>query len=148
MNLIQRPTDLISQMRGEMDRLFQRFQGNLFGDGGWPIAGQVWAPQVDLEETDKSFIVKVDLPGVEPKEVEVTFQDGALILQGEKKLEREESKKNYHVTERFVGKFYRSIPLPSGIDADQIQASSANGVLTVTVPKRPDAQPKKIPIRS
>lgn len=70
--------------------------------------------------------------------------DGALVLRGQKKEEREEKKKNYHLVERFDGQFYREIPLQRGIEADKVQARSANGVVTVTIPKKAEAQPRKI----
>lgn len=139
--------DLFQQLQREMDQLMQRFFGET--EGGAGRAGLVaWAPRVDIEEDDKQFVVKADLPGVDPKDVEVSVVDNALILRGQKKEEREEKKKNYHRVERFEGQFYREIPLPRGIDADKIQAKSTNGVVTVTIPKKAEAQPKKIAVQA
>jgi HSP20 family protein len=129
----------------DVEDLFQRFLGEMTEENGnGPF--QAWAPRVDVVETDKEIFVKADLPGVDPKDVEITVTDGSLVLRGEKKEEREEKKKSFHRMERFVGKFYREIPLPPGADAAKIVASSGKGVLTVTVPKTPQAQAKKIPV--
>ncbi len=136
---------VLDQVRNEMDDMFQRFFGA-------PVEAQkesqvtTWAPRVDVSETDKALIVKADLPGVDPKDVELLVRDGFLTIRGEKKEEREENQKNFHRVERFFGEFYRSIPLPVGADEANVLASSKKGVLTVTIPKKPEAQPKKIPV--
>jgi HSP20 family protein len=136
----------MAPFRQEMEELFERFLGEPIEE----VEGAVrpWAPRVDIEETDKEIVVKADLPGVEPKDVEVSVADGSLILRGEKKEEREEKKKSYHRVERFIGRFYREIPLPPGTDPDKITADSSKGVITVTIPKKPEVQPKKIPVKS
>jgi HSP20 family protein len=140
-----RTTNFLQPFRQEMDELFQRFFGPEHDAGGTALA---WSPRVDVEETEKEFVVKADLPGVDPKDVEISLADGALVLKGEKKEAKEEKKKNYHRVERFIGQFYREIPLPAGADADKVAATSAKGVITVTVPKKPDAQPKKIAVKA
>jgi HSP20 family protein len=99
-----------------------------------------------MEETDKEIIVKADLPGVDPKAVEVSVQDGVLTVRGERKEEREEKKKNYRCVERFAGSFYRAVALPPGADAEKVTATSTNGVVMITIPKKPEAQPKKITV--
>ncbi len=127
--------------RRRMGVLFEPVQGN----GGEVM--RAWAPRVDVEETDKEFVVKADLPGVEPKDVDISFRDGALVIKGEKKEKREEKGKNYQRIERFVGQFYREIALPPGTDPEKISATAAKGVITVTVAKAPQAQAKKIPVK-
>jgi HSP20 family protein len=134
-------------LRHEMEGLFERFFGEpLEGNGGEGL--RAWAPRVDIEETDKELLVKADLPGVDPKDVDISVSDGSLVLRGEKKEEREERKKTYHRVERFVGQFYREIPLPSGTDPDKITATGSKGVITVTIPKTPQAQTKKITVKA
>jgi len=138
---------VVDQMRNEMDDMFSRFFGlpaEIPGDG--EIA--VWAPRLDVSETDKAFIVKADLPGVEPKDVEVSVRDGVLTLKGEKREVREEKEKNYHRTERFVGRFFRSVELPAGADEENVLATAGKGVLTVSIPKKPEMQPKKIAVKA
>lgn len=132
-------------LRHEMNDLFQRFFGEAL-DGG-EVAMEAWAPRVDMEESDKEIVIKADLPGVEPKDVEISIADNMLILKGEKKEEREIKKKNYHRTERFIGQFYRQIPLPPGADPEKVSASSSKGVITITVPKTMAAQPKKVAVQ-
>ena len=143
----QRSSDLIEGLRHEMDDLVTRFFGGPREGNGWNLT-EPWSPRVDVEETDKEIRIHADLPGIDPKDVDITLTEGALILKGEKKDEREEKKKNYHRLERFSGQFYRQIPLPAGIDAEKITATSAKGVVTVTVPKKPESQSKKISIKA
>jgi HSP20 family protein len=143
----RRGVGALEQLRQEMDDLAQRFFGEPLGGNG-PATVQAWAPRVDIEETDKEILVKADLPGVEPKDVEITVTDGSLVLRGERKEEREDKRKHYHRVERFVGQFYREVPLPPGTDPDKIVANGAKGVVTVSIPKKPEVQAKKIPVRS
>src|SRR5689334_1591980 len=99
-----RPSDVIDPFRREVETLFDRF----FGEDGNGQAPKPWTPRVDVEETDKEILVKADLPGVDPKAVEITVENGVLTVRGEKKEEKEEKKKDYHRVERFVGSFYRA----------------------------------------
>jgi HSP20 family protein len=138
----RRATTLMEPLQTEMEELFERFfEPFELKENG---KAAMWAPRVNVEETEKEFIVTAELPGLEAKEVEVTMEEGALILKGEKKEEKEEKKKNFHRVERFVGRFYRAIPLPAGVEAEKITAVNAKGVLTVAVPKKPEVVPKKI----
>jgi HSP20 family protein len=133
----------LEPFRQEMETLMDRFFGN--GNGLLPTT-KSWAPRVDVEETDKEILVKADLPGVDPKAVEISVENGVLTVRGEKKEEKEEKKKNYHRIERFTGSFFRAIPLPPGTDAEKVTATTSNGVVTVTIPKKPEAQPKKVTV--
>jgi HSP20 family protein len=144
--LRRRNGGFLEPFRQEMENVFERFFGEPFEEGTTAIRN--WTPRVDIEETDKEILIKADIPGVDSKDVEISFADGSLILKGEKKEEREEKKKSYHSVERFVGKFYREVPLPSGTDPDKIAATAAKGVITITIPKKPEAQPKKIAVKS
>jgi HSP20 family protein len=128
-----------------MENLFDRFFGD---DAGYGSAVKTWSPRIDVEETEKEMLVKCDLPGVDPKDVEVTVANGSLTVRGEKKEEKEEKKKNYHRVERFVGQFYREIPLPTGCDGSKVSATSSKGVITVSIPKSPECQPKKIAVKA
>lgn len=100
-------------------------------------------PRVDVAETDKEVTVSADLPGLDEKDVQVTLDEDVLTIRGARKDEREEKKRNYHLVERSYGEFHRSIPLPGGLDKDQVKATFKKGVLTVTLPKLPEAQSKK-----
>jgi HSP20 family protein len=107
-------------------------------------------PKVDVAETSDEIRVTAELPGMKEDDVEVTLSDGGLVIQGEKRIEKEEKEKNYYRVERSYGKFHRSIPLPGKVDDKNVNASFQNGVLTITLPKAapsPGASTKKIPVR-
>ena len=140
----RRGVNLFDSFRREMEDLFERFLGE---DGSAPASVAAWAPRVDVEETEKEFVVKADLPGVDPKDVDIQVVDNVLTLRGGKEEKKEEKKKNYHRIERFSGQFYRAIGLPAGADADKVTATTSNGTITVTIPKKPEAQPKKITVQ-
>lgn len=142
----RRGVNLFDSFRNEMEDLLEKFFAGQGGNGNGQ-ALKTWAPQVDVEETDKEILVKADLPGVDPKDIEIQIADNVLTLSGSKEEKKEEKEKNYHRTERFFGKFYRSIPLPAGADTEKVSASCANGTVIVTIPKRMEAQPKKIEIK-
>ena len=105
-------------------------------------------PRIDVSETDSELRIEAELPGVEEKDLEIVLSDGRLTIKGEKKQEKEEKKKDYHLVERSYGSFARSVGLPFAAEPDKIKASFAKGVLTVTVPKPAEvkAKEKKIPI--
>jgi HSP20 family protein len=128
-----------------MERLFDSFLGGMTGEtpGGRTAA---WAPYVDVSESDKELVIRADLPGVDPSEIEVTVADGKLILSGERKEQREEAGRSRRVSERAVGRFHREVPLPPGTDPDRIQARSAHGVLTITIPKKAESQGRRIKV--
>jgi HSP20 family protein len=94
------------------------------------------------------MLVKADLPGVDPKDIEITLQNGDLLLRGEKKEQRDEKGKNFCRCERFCGSFSRTIPLPADADESGVTATSSKGVITVTIPKKPGDQTKKIPVHA
>ena len=139
----RRGINMFDSFRREMEDLFERFVAD--GPQAGPIAA--WAPRVDVEENEKEFVVKADLPGVDPRDVDIQVVDNVLTLRGGKEEKKEEKRKNYHRIERFSGQFYRAIGLPTGADADKVMATTANGTVTVTIPKKPEAQPKKIAVQ-
>lgn len=135
----RRADDPFLSLQREMNRLFDdAFRGlpAIAGNGK-----ALLAPSMDVKETDKAVQVTAELPGVDQKDVEVTYADGALIIKGEKKAEKEETKAGYHLSERSYGSFFRSMAIDD-VDADKIDAKFDKGVLTVTLPKVPAAQAK------
>ena len=131
----------IASLQREMNRVFDSFwsgAGRPFGN--LPAAFATGAPRTVVVETENGVEVTVELPGMEEKDIEVTLTDDAVTIRGEKKVERKEEKKGYYVSERSYGSVYRSIPLPAGVDADKAEASFRNGVLTVSLPQRPEAK--------
>lgn len=104
-------------------------------------------PVVDVEETDHAYVITAELPGMEKKDINISVEDGTLLISGEKNSEKETKDKNYHRIERSYGKFHRSFQLPDGIDRDKIEASYKNGVLTLSLPKSEAAKPKQIEVK-
>ncbi|MGB2985343.1 MAG: Hsp20/alpha crystallin family protein [Phycisphaerae bacterium] len=140
----------LARLREEMHDLVSRF----FGDEDRTSDLDNWAagfgrmPRMDLAESADDVAVKVELPGVDPKEVNIEVAGNAMTITGERKQEKEEKKRDYHYTERSFGSFRRSIQLPSTVDAEKVDATFKNGVLTVKLAKRADAKPKRITVRS
>ncbi len=107
-----------------------------------------WTPAVDVAETPEKVTVKAELPGIEPKNIDISMVGDVLTIKGEKKSEREEKKENYHLVERSYGSFSRALRLPAAVDADKIEAKYDKGVLTVTCPKKEPIKPKAIEIKT
>jgi HSP20 family protein len=139
------------KLRREIDRLFDDFEW-----GPWRLPsphrlfdvepfwrGEIsWGkvPAVDVGETEKTYEITAELPGMDEKNVEVKFAGGVLTIKGEKKEQKEEKKKDYHLSERRYGAFQRSFTVPDGVDAEKIEAAFKDGVLKVSLPKTPEAQ--------
>ena len=136
----------LARFREEVDRLFERFWREAWGITGGERLG--WGPNINLAETDDAVTVEAELPGLEPKDIEVRLSGNVLTISGQKKQEHEDRRRNYHYVERRFGRFQRSVRLPSSVDPDKIDAKFKNGVLTITMPKRPEAKPKRIEVRT
>jgi HSP20 family protein len=112
----------------------------------WPMEEKGWMPAVDIFEKDDKFVVKAELPGMKEEDIDVSVVGNTLTIKGEKKTETEVKEEDYYRCERSYGSFYRSIPLPSTVDASKIEASYEGGVLEVTLPKTAEVKPKKISV--
>jgi HSP20 family protein len=148
-------------LRREVDRLFEDFGRDPWR---WPFRHSAfdvepfwrremsWAasPAVDIVEKENAYEVTAELPGMDEKSIDVKVVNGNLTIKGEKQEEREEKKKGYYLRERHFGSFERSFGLPEGVDADKIEATFKKGVLTLTLPKKPEAQKpeKKIEVKA
>ena len=104
------------------------------------------APAMDVAETADELVLTAELPGLPKDELKITIEDGVLTISGEKKLEKEEKAKDYHVVERRYGKFHREVTLPSQVDASKAEASFEDGVLRIRVPKAETAKPRELKI--
>ena len=104
-------------------------------------------PSLDVYETSDDLVVKAAVPGVKPGDIAITLKDGALVIQGEAKEEREEKEERYHVRERRSGNFRRAVTLPEGLDTTRAEATFEDGVLTVTLPKAEEAKPQEIKVK-
>lgn len=105
-----------------------------------------WLPAVDIKENDKAILIHADLPGVKKEDIKVNYQDGILTLQGERKFEEEKKKENYYRFERRYGKFARSFSLPNTVDPERIKANMQDGVLELSIEKKPEAKAREIQI--
>ena len=133
-------------LQQEIDRLFDGFSRGFAGFPNFPTTRELM-PNMDVSETDKEIEITTELPGLEEKDVQLNMANNVLTIRGEKRNEREESKKDYHVIERSYGSFVRSVQLPDGVSADNVKAVMSKGVLKVTVPKPAPAQSRKIDIK-
>ena len=138
------PFDALLGAQEDLNRLFRR--GWLRSPGDEIAQAGAWTPAVDIYETEDSLVVEAELPGVDPKNIDVSVDEGVLSLKGERKLEKEVKEENYHRVERAYGMFQRSVRLPSDVDADAIKANYESGVLKVSVPKVEPKKPKSVPI--
>ena len=141
--------DPFASLRGDIDRLFDSYFH------GWPglrgfefgvpsgLARMDVSPKVDVGETDTAYEIAVELPGLDDDDVEVSLRDDMLTISGEKKTEREETKKDYYLSERSYGAFKRSFRLPAEVEAGKIKAEMDKGVLSITLPKSPAAKSKQ-----
>jgi HSP20 family protein len=123
-------------------QLFQDSLSRLFSEP----STRPWSPAVDVYETENELVLKADLPEVDPKNVEVQFENGTLTMKGTRKFEEEKNGKGYHRIERSYGSFVRAFSLPETVDAEKVKAEYKNGVLTVTLPKKEIAKPKPITV--
>ncbi len=112
------------------------------------IATSHWRPAVDIKEEADRFMITADLPGVDPKDIQITMDDGVLTIKGEREAETRDEKEGYKRVERVSGAFYRRFSLPDTADAERIEAKGKDGVLEVTLPKHEKVQPRKIKVNS
>ena len=135
--------DLMTTQR-EFDRLFREAFSPVLGEG--EVSTRTWAPAVDIYENGDNLVLKAEVPGINPDDVEIRVEDNTLYLKGERKFEKEVKEQNYHRVERSYGTFTRTFSLPNSIDADKVTANYKDGVLTLTMPKKEEAKPKTIKI--
>jgi HSP20 family protein len=134
------------------DLTTQREYVRLLKEAFSPMSGETevstrsWAPPVDIYETEDAIVLKAELPGIDPKDVEVRVEDNTLYLKGERNYEKDVNEQNYHRIERSYGSFARSFTLPNSISAEKVKAEYKDGLLTLTMPKREEAKPKTIKI--
>ena len=138
------PWGLMNQLQQELARAFDDRLGRT--ERGNSVVE--WVPAVDIREEESRFVLRADLPGVEPKDIEVTMDDGVLTLRGKRELEQREEREGYRRVERVSGQFFRRFTLPDTADSDAISARSQQGVLEVIIPKQPKLQPRRITVET
>jgi HSP20 family protein len=137
----------LQAVQDRLNRVFDdAFRGTPRGnDDEWALGGS-WAPSVDIFEHEGNLVLKAELPGVDPKDVDVRVENNVLTLRGERKFESEVKRDKYHRVERAYGTFSRSFTLPNVVDTEKIKAEYKDGVLQVTLPQREEAKPKQIQV--
>jgi HSP20 family protein len=136
--------DPFRDLQRVQDEVARLFDDRLMARGGESVG---WTPKADIFEDEEGVALRFELAGVDPKDVDIRFENGVLTLRGERKMENEDKRDNYHRVELAYGTFTRSFSLPATIDAEKIRAESKNGVLTVHLPKKPEAKPKSIQVK-
>ncbi|HEU5457767.1 MAG TPA: Hsp20/alpha crystallin family protein [Terracidiphilus sp.] len=118
------------------------------GDGEAPLTTASFVPAVDIYEDDSKVVLKLEVPGIEEKDLDVSVENHTLTVKGERKLEKEEKEENFHRIERRYGNFYRAFTLPSTVDTENVAANYNAGVLKLELKKKPEAQPKQIKVNT
>ena len=130
-------------LRDDLNSLFESPLWSGFGRTGQLFSA--WSPALDLYQNSDNVVAIIELPGMRREEIEISLHDGMLTISGERKREASKSEKSER-TERYIGKFRRSITLPTRVDANKVSAAYRDGTLTVTLPKAEEAKPKQIPV--
>lgn len=138
------PWTMLDELRRDLTRAMEPGRVRGWREGDF-LSGQ-WTPAVDIHEQADKFLIEADIPGVDPKDIEVTMENGQLTIKGERAAESEEHEESFHRVERARGQFLRRFTLPDTADPEKIEAKADNGVLKVTIPKGEKAQPRKIAV--
>jgi HSP20 family protein len=148
MNVVRyEPWGLLRRFHDDVNQLFGESQIGPAGNGDQSsIVTSNWTPAVDIKEEEDRFVLEADIPGVDPKEIEITMDNGVLTIKGERKHESEEETNGYKRVERSYGSFYRRFSLPDSADAERVSAKGKDGVLEVSIPKLEKVQPRKITV--
>ncbi len=140
------PFGELSTLQERMNRLFEERLPSTRNEEELNLG--TFYPAVDIREGDKEITIKAELPGIKKEDVHIDVNDGVITLSGERKLEKEDKKENYHRIERSYGSFHRSFTLPSTVDVEKIKATYKDGILEATLPKTEEAKPKSIPVEA
>jgi HSP20 family protein len=139
------PWSLMNRLQRDFDRLLQQ-QTASEAEEQQSIAD--WVPPVDIREEDTQFVLHADLPGIEPKDIEVTLEKGVLTVRGKRTLAARDERAGFRRVERVSGAFYRRFALPDTADSHSVKARFANGVLEVVIPKQPQVMPRRITVET
>lgn len=131
----------VQALQSRVNSLFRDINGE-----SDPLAAASFAPPVDIYEDEKKVVLKLEVPGIDEKDLDVRMENHTLTVKGERKMEKEEKEENFHRIERRYGSFFRAFTLPSTVDAEHIKANYHGGVLKLELTKKPEAQPKQIKV--
>ncbi|MCX7056202.1 MAG: Hsp20/alpha crystallin family protein [Proteobacteria bacterium] len=138
------PWSLMNRLHRDLDRLMTP---SALGEGT-PSSVVDWAPTVDIREEEKQFVLHADLPGVDPKNIDVSLEKGDLTIRGRRELTGRDEKDGFRRVERVSGEFYRRFSLPDTADSHAVKARHANGVLEVTIPKQAQVLPRRVTVEA
>ncbi len=139
------PWNLVNQWRRDIERAFGPMEeAERYSD----VTAAAWSPAVDIKEEPDAYVLYADVPGVDPKDIEVHMENGILTIKGQREAESKEETEKYSRIERVKGTFYRRFTLPETVDPEHITAKSHNGVLEVRIPKQQRVQPRRITVQS
>ncbi len=143
------PTRELMNVEREFNKLFNSFSNRFGFDRGddEDYDNAVWSPLTDISEDNDKYTLSMDIPGVDKKDVKISYKNGNLVVSGERKYEDEKKSSKFHRIERAYGKYYREFRLPEKIVEDKIEAKFKDGTLSVVVPKAEDAKPKEIEVK-
>lgn len=145
---LMRTNPLFAELSGVQNRLNRLFGRDDFWEGSTPMGPVDWAPAVDIVESDTDIVIKAELPGIESKDVTISLENNVLTLKGERHVEKEINRENYHRMERATGSFSRSFAIPASIDGDRVTADFRNGLLTITLPKKESSRGRTIQVNA
>jgi HSP20 family protein len=138
------PYSLVNQLHNEINRLFSARSAD---EDGTAAVTADWMPAVDIREDTDRYVLRADLPGVDPKDIEITMENGVLTIRGERTSETTSESGEFRRVERIAGRFFRRFTLPDTADADNISATGRNGVLEISIPKHAKVQPRRISVQ-
>ena len=138
------PLSLVNQWRRDFERAFGPTDDN---EHYSCVTTAAWSPAVDIKEGEDAYVLSADMPGVDPKDIEVNMEKGILTIKGERSTEAAQERARYSRVERVSGSFYRRFSLPDTADAEKISAKSSNGVLEVLIPKQEKVKPRRITVQ-
>lgn len=139
----------LAEFRSEMNRLFDNFFHNPFGSMEESLGNlTAWSPSLDVAETDNEVTVRAEIPGADPKDIDVSVEGNRLVISGEKKESSEKKEQSFYQKETYYGRFSRQVELPQGVDPEKVNAEYKGGVLTIHLKKAPGVAAKKITVKS
>jgi HSP20 family protein len=141
-----RRSEIPSRLWPETTRFFEEFFNDFPVGGVLSPTKENWLPAVDILEKDGNLVLRAELPGINEKEIDLKLEGNLLTLKGERKMEKDEGKGSYHRIESYYGSFSLSFTLPDTVDPEKIKAEFKNGILTVTLPQKPEVRPREIPV--
>ncbi|MEJ2645212.1 MAG: Hsp20/alpha crystallin family protein [Gammaproteobacteria bacterium] len=140
------PWSMLNQLQNEINRMFDTRAPVTGAEDNANVVTGDWVPAVDIKEENDRFVIHADVPGVDPKDIEVNMEGGVLSVKGHRESEKKEERENYKRVERVSGTFYRRFALPDTADAEKVSAKARNGVLEIVIPKHAKVQPRKITV--